>query len=54
MQIEQGLEYIARTPRIRDVLISGGDPFLLSTAKLDHILGRLRAIPLSSPRSLPP
>jgi lysine 2,3-aminomutase len=44
-EIEQGLEYIARTPRIRDVLISGGDPFLLATAKLDHILGRLRAIP---------
>ena len=44
-EIEQGLEYLARTPRIRDVLISGGDPFLLSTAKLDHILGRLRAIP---------
>lgn len=44
-EIEQGLAYIARTPRIRDVLISGGDPFLLATAKLDHILGRLRAIP---------
>jgi lysine 2,3-aminomutase len=44
-EIEQGLQYIAQTPRIRDVLISGGDPLLLSTAKLDHILGRLRAIP---------
>lgn len=44
-EIEDGLAYIARTPRIRDVLLSGGDPLLLSTAKLDHILGRLRAIP---------
>lgn len=44
-EIDQGLEYIARTPRIRDVLVSGGDPLLLATAKLDHILGRLRAIP---------
>jgi lysine 2,3-aminomutase len=44
-EIEQGLEYLARTPRIRDVLISGGDPFLLATPKLDYILGRLRAIP---------
>ncbi|MCA9678083.1 MAG: KamA family radical SAM protein [Kofleriaceae bacterium] len=44
-EIEAGLAYIARTPRIRDVLISGGDPLLLSTAKLDHLLGRLRAIP---------
>ncbi len=44
-EIEEGLAYIAKTTRIRDVLISGGDPLLLSTAKLDHILGRLRAIP---------
>lgn len=43
-EIDQGIEYIARTPRIRDVLISGGDPFLLSTARLDSILTRLRAI----------
>jgi lysine 2,3-aminomutase len=44
-EIEQGLDYIACTPRIRDVLVSGGDPLLLATGKLDHILGRLRAIP---------
>ncbi len=44
-EIEAGLEYLRRTPRIRDVLISGGDPLLLSTAKLDDLLGRLRAIP---------
>jgi len=42
--IDQAIDYIARTRRIRDVLISGGDPLLLSTAKLDAILGRLRAI----------
>lgn len=42
--IEQGLAYIARTRRIRDVLLSGGDPLLLSTRRLDTILGRLRAI----------
>jgi lysine 2,3-aminomutase len=44
-EIEAGLAYIARTTRIRDVLISGGDPFLLSTAKLGHVVSRLRAIP---------
>jgi lysine 2,3-aminomutase len=44
-ELEAGLEYIARTPRIRDVLLSGGDPLLLSTRRLDHLLGRLRAIP---------
>lgn len=30
---------------MRDVLLSGGDPLLLSDRKLDHLLGRLRAIP---------
>jgi len=43
-ELEAGLEYIARTPRIRDVLLSGGDPLLLSTRRLDYLLGRLRAI----------
>jgi lysine 2,3-aminomutase len=42
--LEAGLSYIARTPRIRDVLLSGGDPLLLSTRRLDYLLGRLRAI----------
>jgi len=42
--LEAGLEYIAKTPRIRDVLLSGGDPLLLSTRRLDYLLGRLRAI----------
>jgi lysine 2,3-aminomutase len=44
-QIDAGIDYIARTRRIRDVLISGGDPLLLPTARLDGILARLRAIP---------
>ena len=44
-ELEAGLDYIARTPRIRDVLLSGGDPLLLSTRRLGHLLGRLRAIP---------
>lgn len=43
-ELEQGIEYIARTRRIRDVLLSGGDPLLLPTPKLDAILGRLRSI----------
>jgi len=30
---------------VRDVLLSGGDPLLLSDAKLEHLLGRLRDIP---------
>lgn len=43
--LEAGLAYIAKTKRIRDVLMSGGDPLLLSTRRLDYLLGRLRAIP---------
>lgn len=42
---EAALKYIADHPEVRDVLLSGGDPLMLSDGKLDYILGRLRAIP---------
>lgn len=42
---ERQLEYIAATPQIRDVLISGGDPLILSQRVLEGLLKRLRAIP---------
>ena len=41
---ERALRYIESHPEVRDVLLSGGDPLLLSDRKLDHLLGRLRAI----------
>jgi len=44
-EYEEGLRYIAAHPEIRDVLLSGGDPLLLSDAKLEHLISRLRAIP---------
>ncbi len=44
-QIEEGIAYIRNTPQVRDVLLSGGDPFLLSDERIDWILGQLRAIP---------
>jgi lysine 2,3-aminomutase len=44
-RIEPGLDYIGRTPRIRDVILSGGDPLLLSDDRVDEILSRLRRIP---------
>src|SRR5687767_5191117 len=44
-ELDAALAYIESTPRIRDVLLSGGDPLLLAGRKLDSILGRLRAIP---------
>ena len=43
--LEQGLAYIEKNKGVRDVLLSGGDPLLLSDRKLDYLLGRLRAIP---------
>lgn len=42
--IEEGLAYIKATKTIHDVLLSGGDPFLLSDEKIDRILSRLKAI----------
>lgn len=39
------LDYLARTPVIREVILSGGDPLMLPDAALDDLLGRLRAIP---------
>jgi lysine 2,3-aminomutase len=41
---ERALRYIEAHSEVRDVLISGGDPLLLSDRKLDHLLGRLRTI----------
>ncbi|MCI5121322.1 MAG: lysine 2,3-aminomutase, partial [Candidatus Electrothrix sp. AUS4] len=42
--IERGLEYIRNTPVVRDVLLSGGDPFLLPDEYLDYILTELGKI----------
>ena len=44
-RLEAAFDYIRRTPTIRDVLISGGDPLAMSDDKLDWLLGRLRDIP---------
>jgi lysine 2,3-aminomutase len=44
-EFDKQIAYIAAHPEIRDVLLSGGDPLLLSDEKLENLLGRLRAIP---------
>lgn len=44
-ELETALDWIATTPEIRDVLLTGGDPLVFSDAKLEWLLGRLRAIP---------
>src|SRR5271157_3000652 len=43
-EYEKGLRYIEAHAEIRDVLLSGGDPLLLSDKKLEHIISRLREI----------
>jgi lysine 2,3-aminomutase len=43
-ELERAIEYIENTDCIRDVLLSGGDPLLLSDMKLNYILNRLRNI----------
>ena len=44
-EFDQQIAYIAAHPEVRDVLLSGGDPLLLSDEKLEDLLRRLRAIP---------
>jgi lysine 2,3-aminomutase len=44
-EVLQGIEYIANNSQVRDVLLSGGDPLMLSDEYLDWILSELRAIP---------
>jgi lysine 2,3-aminomutase len=45
VDIQAGLAYIRKTPVVRDVLLSGGDPLMLSDDYLDWILTELRKIP---------
>ena len=44
-QWEAAFRYLEKTPQVRDVLLSGGDPLLFSDDRLDRILTRLRSIP---------
>ncbi len=44
-ELERGLDYVRTHPGVRDVLLSGGDPLLLSDERLEQILAPLRAIP---------
>ncbi|MGL5439975.1 MAG: lysine 2,3-aminomutase [Filifactoraceae bacterium] len=44
-QIDKAIDYISKTPVIRDVLLSGGDALLMSDENLEYIIKKLRAIP---------
>lgn len=43
--VEGALDYIARTPQVRDVVLSGGDALMVSDDRLEYIIRRLRDIP---------
>jgi len=45
MDVEEGLRWIREHEEIRDVLITGGDPFILSDDKIDYLIRKLREIP---------
>jgi len=44
-RIQKSIDYIAKTPAVRDVLLSGGDALMVSDKMLESIIQRLRAIP---------
>jgi lysine 2,3-aminomutase len=44
-QYESAFDYIRRHPEVRDVILSGGDPMMLSDRRLEYIFQRLREIP---------
>jgi len=44
-ELEEAFQYIEKTEKIRDVLLSGGDPLMLSDENLDRILNRIKKIP---------
>jgi lysine 2,3-aminomutase len=44
-QYDSAFEYIASHPEVRDVILSGGDPMMLSDRRLEYIFQKLRAIP---------
>jgi lysine 2,3-aminomutase len=44
-QLEAALAWLAATPAIREVILTGGDPLMLSPRRLAWLMGRLSAIP---------
>ncbi len=44
-EFDAQIEYLQRTPQVRDVLLSGGDPLTLAPKVLEELIRRLREIP---------
>ncbi len=43
--VSEGIRYVARHPEVTNVLLTGGDPLIMSTRRLREIITELRAIP---------
>lgn len=43
--LEQAFAYVAATPALREIILTGGDPLTLSPRRLGWIMGRLAEIP---------
>jgi lysine 2,3-aminomutase len=43
--VNRAIDWIAKNREINEVLITGGDPFLLSNSRIEHLLRRLSANP---------
>jgi lysine 2,3-aminomutase len=44
-ELEPAFEYLSAHPEVRDVIVSGGDPMVMSTPRLAKVMERLRRIP---------
>jgi len=44
-RLQAMIDYVGRTPNLREVIVSGGDPLMIPEATLDWFLGSLKSIP---------
>jgi lysine 2,3-aminomutase len=43
-QLEDACAYLAAAPAVREILLSGGDPLMLSDQELESVIGRLKRV----------
>jgi lysine 2,3-aminomutase len=43
-QLDEACRYLSRTHTIREILLSGGDPLMLSDKELQEVIGRLKQV----------
>jgi lysine 2,3-aminomutase len=43
-QLEEACGYLSKTPAVREILLSGGDPLMLSDQELEGVIRRLRRV----------